>query len=400
MMRMNLYLNWSADRAPRLPPRPHFVHQARSGRTPCRAGFTLVELLTVVTIIGILVAITLPALNIARESARGTACRSNLREFGIGFQAHAGRFQGQLCSGAFDWRRDGAVTEVGWVADLVKQGTAVGEMLCASNLAKTSETYNDLLTADTAAFDTCLDRLGQQGGTDPSGAPIVNPCRKIAGAYTGGVVMPPGTTARLTLIQDEILKKGFNTNYTASWFLVRTGLTLDTSGNLKPKAPCTASNKDRSCTIGPLQVARSDTGVKPSGLVPLMGCGRAAESLAMDVGEFRSGDGMVKSLTGGPVLKTSAMAPPTFPAGTPYQGATGWWAKWSNETLQDYRAFGVPHRGACNLLFADGSVRTYVDKNEDGYLNNGFPADPGTGYTTADVEISPEVVYSKWSLRP
>ena len=52
---------------------------------------------------------------------------------------------GQFCSGNFDWRTDGAVTEVGWVADLVKQGILPGKLLCPSNPAQLSETYDDLL---------------------------------------------------------------------------------------------------------------------------------------------------------------------------------------------------------------------------------------------------------------
>ncbi|MCA9199054.1 MAG: DUF1559 domain-containing protein, partial [Planctomycetales bacterium] len=47
-----------------------------------KLGFTIVELLVVVAIIGILVAIILPSLGAARESARRTQCFNNLRNLG------------------------------------------------------------------------------------------------------------------------------------------------------------------------------------------------------------------------------------------------------------------------------------------------------------------------------
>ena len=374
-------------------------------------------MLVVISIIGILASITLPAIAKARAAARATQCASNLKDSGL---ALIGRSTSapdeQFCTGNFDLVRDGVPTEIGWVSDLVARGSLPSEMMCPSNPSTCASAIEQTLTLDVANFvkNACFDRLGSPALVNEMGQTVANVSRQIVAGS-----LPPGSQARAELIDREMLQESYNTNYAASWFLVRGELVLDTSGNPSPVSSCSDLNpKNRGVTKGPLKLKVLGTCKAPTSTIPLLADASPAGFLSAQVGELQSGALYARAMVGGPIgnslrIDTDAdgiddfnspfyMASPSFANGHPRTGPTGWHKTWSHDTRQDYRGVGVFHNGAANVLMADGSVQRFYDNNGDGFINNGFdpPTTASTGlfWTSKDIEAGPLDLASYYSL--
>jgi type II secretory pathway pseudopilin PulG len=193
-----------------------------------RRGFTQVDLMLLVAVLGILIALLLPALARAREAARSATCQNNLRQFGIGMQIFGERdARKRYCSGSFDFKNDGCPDANSWVGNLVNLGAGFpAEMLCPSSELRGNEKLNELIGNDEySAVATFSPGVKMAWVTDT----FCDKFKVSLHADDGGAANPNGTLAnkdgdddnpRIAVVRTAV-KNGYNTNYAASWFLTR-----------------------------------------------------------------------------------------------------------------------------------------------------------------------------------
>jgi prepilin-type N-terminal cleavage/methylation domain-containing protein/prepilin-type processing-associated H-X9-DG protein len=395
-----------------------------------KKGFTLVEMLVVIAIVAILAAILLPALSSAREAARRSTCQNNMRQFFISLTSHADRDPGEnYCTGAFDGKRFGSIDTYGWVADMVNSGAGrPSEMLCPSNPSKVNEKVNDYLgLSNTPGSEaTTLARRSAGAGKYWAG---------LAGSFTAPAdladVNGNGAIDFSDGVMAYFLDRGYNTNYATSWYLVLGGPQLSDAGDgFEWQGTSTRRIKALNGCRGPISRRTVEGSYHPSSIIPMMFDSNVGDSneaaLRADIGKYgKPGDRTCESYNDGPVKNP----------------ATVWttWAKWDNLSaepivtvnsakevtyslyrdeqppvgtppktnnaalhLQDYRDMAPVHGGQCNVLFADGSIKSFKDLNGDGYLNPGFNVDATAastaldkiGYRDAVLELPAQEIFS------
>lgn len=147
-----------------------------------RRAFTLIELLIVIAIIAILAGMLLPALNNAREMARSTTCKNNLKNINLAIQMYGSDYHDHIVPATFvtfmpgyNLVKDGAengnqrqaasnvLAELGYIPK-VKEGAKASVFICPSMRLDARSIYSHVLLANGYAVNQGLYYCRMWGG--------------------------------------------------------------------------------------------------------------------------------------------------------------------------------------------------------------------------------------------
>lgn len=367
-----------------------------------RVGFTLVELLVVIAIVGILLGLLLPNMAAVQQTAKAGAQAAIMQSFGRGFMDFSTLdSQGRLSSGAYDHMRDGDITKVGWVADLVNGKFAnTGKSLDPLNQYKVNGVFGVACGAGESeslqhylfAFNEV--RWVTNTTRRPSdGAVVVHPSQVRGTAYFG--------------TSQTVWDDGYNTNFATTWHFSRGDNIInperfpaggpayggcdadDSDGQSSPRDgdgplstthlgdPSLLTSADKIALLGPAQTGSMtydwENGPMDTAVASTI------NSFIDPTGRKRivkGGDFTLESFTDGPnaVVADALRAKQSFgrPAWTWSAGANTPYVHEISDIAPRAKAkkvinaanpAGVLAGGFANVLFADGSTRRVSDNN-------------------------------------
>ena len=253
---------------------------------------------------------------------------------------------------------------------------------------------------------------------------------------------------RALWVSQNLYQKGYNTNYMTTWFFSRTapkltstttGGTLTLSYELAAAGPPPVNQiKGLSGSRGGLTRNFLDSSFHSSSVVPLMADANVGDQreafLRSDIANIDgtvglpSGMRTVESFSDGPhervaaatrlqiwgrgagpvqvhqvTLATGVVAPGSVYVQEQGDNVNAALPNTARGHLQDYRDIGPVHGGgkggSANVLFADGSIKSFTDTTGDGYLNPGFDVSAatnfdGTGYASSVNELPEAQIFS------
>jgi prepilin-type N-terminal cleavage/methylation domain-containing protein/prepilin-type processing-associated H-X9-DG protein len=345
-----------------------------------KSAFTLVELLVVITIIGILIALLLPAVQAARESARRAQCLNNLKQIALAFHGHHDQ-QGFFPTGGWGcyWVGDpdrgfGKKQTGGWTYtilpfmdnDTVFQLPADGD----------SNTITPLQEAGTVKLlQTPL-------------SVMICPSRRrmllYPYVYTGGSGSPHVFYSLPTLSTPSLVAR---TDYAAN-----SGTRTFTIGNYSGRVPQTSGTAGLTSGDAPSfpwfpaapnffnGICYQRSMVRTSDISDGTSCTYMVGERYMSSDYYTSGEGYQDAFplytgdsrsTLAQTISSNASVPP-YATHMPYQDTPG---------LEGLASFGSAHANGFHVAFCDGSVQMLsysIDKFTHHYLSNrndGVPVD-------------------------
>jgi prepilin-type N-terminal cleavage/methylation domain-containing protein/prepilin-type processing-associated H-X9-DG protein len=145
-------------------------------------GFTLIELLVVIAIIAILIALLLPAVQQAREAARRTECKNNLKQLGLAIHNYHDSFNtippGWISSNGYSWQI--------FLLPGVEQNNLYNALNFLTTFTTADTNLASILPAFRCASDTGTASLGGLARSNYAGVMVGSPSASTSASTHGG----------------------------------------------------------------------------------------------------------------------------------------------------------------------------------------------------------------------